>query len=795
MKKNLFTLLIGLIFTPFIYAQDSDGDGCLDIDDPNPFVYSPDTDGDGLADDCDTDDDNDGVLDINDMNPLDPQICQDADADGCNDCIQNPTASFSPTPWPNYVPDVFNDGTDTDGDGICDLTDSDDDNDGISDGQDLDPLNPFICQDVDGDGCDDCSIGTDGFGPLNDFNYLNDGIDADGDGFCSNFDCDDTNPNIYPGAPEIPGNGIDENCDGNCLCYVDSDNDGYRPDNTSTVVSTDLDCSDAGEAYAWDPTGDCNDMNATIYPGATEIVDDGIDQDCNGFDAVTCYVDTDQDGYGNDAGTTVIAYDGSCDLVEGESDNATDCNDLNPTIYPGSPEVVDDGIDQDCDGSDAVTCFVDADGDGYGTTTTVIAYDGTCDAAQNESSNDQDCDDSDANAFPGQMWYADCDGDGYFSTVGIVSCGIPSVSPCVDGSFPDGGYSSTPGNDCDDEDATEHPGVVWYADADGDGYGDAGSSNSCERLSPTDVTNDLDCDDNDNNNFPGNQEVCDGQDNDCDGLVDDMDPDVIGTMTYYLDADNDGYGDASNSIQACSPPMGYVSNDQDCNDSNDQINPGVTETTCDGIDNDCNASTEDAPDNDNDGYSICAGDCDDGNDQINPGMAEYGCDGIDNDCNPSTTDVITVDVTTTSSGMLIVANNSNATSYQWIDCGNGNQEISGANSISYLATQTGNYAVIVTVDDCSDTSDCIYVSQISVDEITSEYVAIYPNPANDMILINYDGKIAAIELINLEGRKMNVSVDLENKIIDVSNLPQGEYVISIITAANKEVRSKISIAY
>ena len=84
-----------------------------------------------------------------------------------------------------------------------------------------------------------------------------------------------------------------------------------------------------------------------------------------------------------------------------------------------------------------------------------------------------DCNDENANEFPGQMWYPDCDGDGYYSYIGIVACDeaqANALSPCGDGQAPDGGWSNMMGNDCDDEDAGEFPGQMWYPDCDGDGY-------------------------------------------------------------------------------------------------------------------------------------------------------------------------------------------------------------------------------------------------------------------------------------------------------------------------------------
>jgi len=108
---------------------------------------------------------------------------------------------------------------------------------------------------------------------------------------------------------------------------------------------------------------DGEDNKERIYPGATEFPDDGIDQDCNGSDAITCFVDFDQDGYGTDQGTTVIVEDGSCDTMDNESDNMTDCDDTNDMINPGATEIPDDGIDQDCDGSDATCCIPPIRGD------------------------------------------------------------------------------------------------------------------------------------------------------------------------------------------------------------------------------------------------------------------------------------------------------------------------------------------------------------------------------------------------------------------------------------------------
>ena len=92
---------------------------------------------------------------------------------------------------------------------------------------------------------------------------------------------------------------------------------------------------------------------------------------------------------------------------------------------------------------------------------------------------------------------------------------------------------------------------------------------------------DVDCDDWDPVVNPEEDESCDGIDNNCDGQVDE------GVNTeYFLDADNDGFGDENTSLYACQPPSGYIIVGNDCDDDNDQIYPGADEQ-CDEMDNDC----------------------------------------------------------------------------------------------------------------------------------------------------------------------------------------------------------------
>ena len=136
-------------------------------------------------------------------------------------------------------------------------------------------------------------------------------------------------------------------------------------------------------------------------------------------------------------------------------------------------------------------------------------------------------------------------------------------------------------NDCDDDVDEDIP--VLYADADGDGFGDENGDTveACEAEGYSPFP--LDCDDEDPNTFPGASEVCDEVDNNCDGNIDE---DVSGA-TWYVDEDNDGYGDPdSQSITSCDEIDGYSLYGTDCDDEDGSIYPGAYDS-CDGLDNDC----------------------------------------------------------------------------------------------------------------------------------------------------------------------------------------------------------------
>ena len=102
-------------------------------------------------------------------------------------------------------------------------------------------------------------------------------------------DCDDANDQVYTGATEAPGDGVDQDCDGMELCFVDADDDGVRATPLQTVNAEDLACAGPGLAPAAAPEGDCDDDNPAVTTPGTEVCN-GADDDCNGIvdDGNTC---------------------------------------------------------------------------------------------------------------------------------------------------------------------------------------------------------------------------------------------------------------------------------------------------------------------------------------------------------------------------------------------------------------------------------------------------------------------------------------------------------------------------
>ena len=139
------------------------------------------------------------------------------------------------------------------------------------------------------------------------------------------MDCNDSDPSVYPGAVEIPGDGIDQDCDGSDATAVDADGDGF------------------------DSTVDCDDSDPNNFPGNFEVVD-GRDNDCDGAvdeapSVSTWYRDADGDAFGDLSDSITQASQ-----PVGYVDNSQDCDDSNPLVNPAATEVAGNGIDDNCNG-------------------------------------------------------------------------------------------------------------------------------------------------------------------------------------------------------------------------------------------------------------------------------------------------------------------------------------------------------------------------------------------------------------------------------------------------------------
>ena len=387
-------------------------------------------------------------------------------------------------------------------------------------------------------------------------------LDGDGDGYgnaavfvlqCSappdhvsnSLDRDDGNPCILDSTP--------------VTYYEDYDGDGYGNPSVSQL------CSFQPQGFVTNNT-DCDDNDPNAFPGTIWYRDgDGDGYGANSPTVSQCtrpigyvgnhadyddstenitniapqnfYQDADGDGHGNAAVSLYYSLRPS-----GYVTNTTDCDDTDPLQH------------------NFTQWYIDQDGDGKGYNPTLLGITNSLRASPTHNLpdptvvlttmgclsstgsfvlNSDDYDDLDVliNEVIPQFFYADADGDGYgtaSSTVVFQSSSPPGYVPNVE--------------DCDDTNALLHPQTVWYIDTDGDGWGSSAFIRQC--VQPTGhVSNSLDFDDT-------TEHITN-----------------IAPQNYYQDSDGDGYGNPNQSLYYSYRPTAYVINQDDCDDTDDAINP------------------------------------------------------------------------------------------------------------------------------------------------------------------------------------------------------------------------------
>ena len=399
---------------PYV-CGDVDGDGCDDCSSGSfdPMNDGEDTDGDGLCNGFDVDDDNDGVVDWEDSAPLDPFVCSDIDSDGCDDCS---SGLFDP----------MNDGDDTDGDGLCDDGDIDMDGDGVVNDSDSAPLDPFVCADVDMDGCDDCG----GYGFSEDFDSFDDSVWHPSVGLSytysggSLFVQGDGNvgavmqrtDDFYSVTTILGSIYRDQDCDDHVLMLsTDASQDFYWGQEISGLRLA-WNCSDQVELNEYgfsECAGTYGEIEFTLSVSATEFY---LTTSCGleatvpnptGDNSFFIYVGADQDAGGgaewqyfelNGGGGLNDPLndgpdsdgDGICDFSDDDSDNdgVPDSDDWSPNDPSQCSDVDEDGCD------DCISGTFNPSDDGFDTD-----GDGLCDSGDPDDDNDGVTDESDSDPF------------------------------------------------------------------------------------------------------------------------------------------------------------------------------------------------------------------------------------------------------------------------------------------------------------------------------------------------------------------------------------------------------------
>ena len=629
--------------------------------------------------------------------------------------------------------------------------------------------------------------------------------------------------------------------------YFDKDKDGYQG---TSIVS----CSQPGLGYTTTTLGlDCNDNDAAINPATLWV----LDADRDGYKDKLYFADP--------RGSCTPPQDGRHYI---NNSKGADCDDQDPTYTPETVWVMDADGDGyytgqpytgcilfggsgyvrktnqqpgDCNDNDNTTniasfWLLDADKDGYHQKDYFVQFPSCTppDDGRNyiNNSKGQDCNDSDPTYTPETVWVMDADGDGYYTGEPYTGCFFIFTPGYVR-------KTNQQSGDCDDNNKAINPATNWFRDADGDGYSDGQTSVGCTRplnfkLSTELAFSSIDCRDDIKAINPGATEICDGIDNDCDGLTDEG-----VTTTFYLDKDGDGFGNASVKTQACSAPSGYVADSRDCDDNNKAVNPNtvwIVDADADGYYPGTTLVRCTSP---GAGYIIRStqlpGDCLDNNASVNPAAVEVCGNRIDDNCNgfvdeaicspcQNATNLQTTNITATGAQLnwTAVANpvqwqvqyKTTRQSSKWVDVFvTGNRRLvvlpgltDNQNYQWQIRARCGNNWTSYSNAASFTTGTTNLMSRAAVSEITEETVAkpgvrVYPNPSRgqftlEMQLPEKNNSIVNIQVTDLTGRVLQTETAipvqgyLQKNMILKAALAKGMYTLRIVTG-NKTYNATI----
>lgn len=156
--------------------------------------------------------------------------------------------------------------------------------------------------------------------------------------------------------------------------------------------------------------------------------------------------------------------------------------------------------------------------------------------------------------------------------------------------------------------------------------------------------------------------------------------------------------------------------------------------------------------------------------------------------------VVHIDTTVVQNGATLTANQEGA-SYRWVDCDLNYADIAGANNKIFTATQNGNYAAIISISSCSDTTSCFAVTTIAIKENSfNQEIKVYPNPVQDYLHLTFENTQEKVEITicDIQGKQLESKqyVNITSLLLNMQHLQQGNYMLQV-KAGNKEAHYKI----